>query len=360
MKKIFLILCLLLPLSLQAVPVQKLYEVEVAVADQSSGERLKGMSAAIKEVLVRLSGNKAIVGEPVLASAIASPGRYVKGYRYERREQATVELDFLLVSFSPKALQGLLVENQLPIWPEQRTDVLVWLAVDERARPYIIKDNPLNIINQAINDAAINRGLPLSWPLDSDIDSGKVRATDIKAGFQQQIISASKDYAAHGILIGYLKKLSKDKWQGEWQLVRQDKAVNWSSDIASLDDVMLSGVDPVADTLASEFSILGGDEQGLLLVNVRNINNLESYAVSRAYLQDLLITSDVGVVKVMNDAVDYQLRLRGKAGEFVRAINLGGKMRIVPKVIVTQNIDPESRLETTTTTEPDYVLELIP
>ena len=360
MKKILLTLCLLLPLGLQATQVPELYEVEVAVADQSSGERLKGMSAAIKEVLVRLSGSKAIVDEAVLASAIASPGRYVKGYRYERREQADTELDFLLVNFSSQALQDLLVESRLPIWPEQRAEILVWLAIDERPRPYVVKDNPLNIINQAINSAAASRGLPLSWPLDSDVDSGKVRATDIKAGFQQQIISASKDYAAHGILVAYIKKLSEEKWQGEWQLVREGKAVSWSSDVASLDDVMLSGVDAVADILAGEFSILSGDEQGLLLVTVRNINNLQRYAKSRAYLQDLLITSDVGVVKVMRGAVDYQLRLRGKAEEFVRAINLGGQMRIVPQVIVTQNINPENRAEIIAPNQSDYILELIP
>lgn len=359
MKKILFIVSLLLPFSLFAAQVQDLYQVEVSVEDQSSGERLKGMSVAIKEVLVRVSGSKAVVDDPALSAATASPGRYVKGYRYERRQQGVDELDFLLVSFSAKALQSLLVEKQLPIWSAQRPEVLVWLAVDERTRPYIAKDKPMNVVNQAINGAAIARGLPLSWPLDTDVDSGKVRAADVKAGFVQQVIDASKDYAAHAVLIGHVKSLSNNTWQGQWQLVREGKAVSWDSPAADLESVMAVGVDTVADALADEFSILSGNGQGLLLVQVKNVIDLEGYATTRAYLQDLLITSNVAVVRVHSGVVEYQLRLRGQADEFIRAINLGGKMRVIPKVITSNNIDPTQRLEVKDLSQPDYILELI-
>ena len=360
MKKIFITLCLLLPLMLQAAQEKDLYQVEVQVADQSTGERIKGMSAAIKEVFVRVSGSKLIVDDSELAAAIVSPGRYVEGYRYEQRQKGTETLNFLLFSFSAKALESLLVKKKLPIWPAPRPDVLVWLAVEKRSRPYVVKDEPLNIINQAVIRAAISRGLPLSWPLNTDIDAGKVRAPDIRAGFVKQIAEASKDYSIDNILIGHVKHHSSGHWSGEWKLVRKGQTESWEGDSLDLQGVVSAGIDAVADTLAAESSISAGDEQDLLLVKVNNVSDLEGYAGTRSYLGELLITQNIAVVKVHDNAVEYQLRLRGKAEEFLRAINLGGEMRVVPQVVTADHIDPQSREGASDLSQPDYTLELTP
>lgn len=361
MKKILFILFLLLPSFLQADQEQNMYQVEALVADQSSGERIKGMSAAIKEVLVRVSGNKSVIDEPELSAAIVSPGRYIEGYRYEKRQQGNGSVDFLLVSFSAQALQNLLVEKNLPVWSAQRPNVLVWLAVERQSRPYIAKDSPLNTVNQAINRASTSRGLPLSWPLDTDVDSGKVRVADITAGFVEQIVEASRDYSAHAILIGHVKELSGSRWQGKWRLVRDGQSTDWDSDVAGLDSVVSDGIDVVADTIAAELSISSRDEQQArpLLVKVRNLDSLEGYAAARAYLYSLLVTSEVKVAKVYAQAVEYQLRLRGTPEEFARAIRLGGTMRVVPKVIEANHIEPSQRLGEVDPGQPDFILELV-
>lgn len=359
MNKILFIFGLLLSLSLQAAQVQDLYQVEVLVADQSHGERIKGMNAGIKEVLIRVSGSKSVVDNPELSAVMVAPERYVEGYRYEQRQQGADDLDFLLINFSAKALQRLLVDKGLPVWSAQRPDVLVWLAVEEHSRPYIVKDAPLNIVNQAMNTAAVGRGLPLLWPLDADVDAGTVRAADVKAGFVQEVSAASKDYSAHGILIGYVKRLPSGSWTGEWKFVHNGQVANWGGRATDLGGVMSVGVDAVADTLAAEFSILAGDEQGLLLVKIRNVTDLSGYAVTRDYLESLLITSDVAVVKVYANSVEYQLRLRSSAEEFLRAINLGGTMRLIPQVMGTNSIDPSLKKEGDDLRQPDYTLELI-
>lgn len=360
MKKLLLILCMVLPLSLQAAQIQNLYQVEVQVDGQTNGERIKAMSIAIKEVFVRISGSKLIADSPELSAAIASPGRYVEGYRYERRQQGGTEFDFLLLDFSAEALQNLLVKKQLPLWPIQRSDVLVWLAVEGRSRPFIVKDTPLNIVNQAINDAAMSRGLPLSWPLDTDVEIGKVSVSDVKAGFVKEVVAASKDYSAQAILIGHVKRLSGAAWVGKWQLVRKEQTVSWDGDATDLQTAMSIGIDKVADTLAADFSISSTGDKSLLLVKVRGINDLEGYATTRAYLEGLLITQDVAVVKVYKNSVEYQLRLRGPADELLRAINLGGSMRVVPKVVRIDSIDSLQSVDTTAPSGPDYLLELIP
>ena len=358
MKKILFIFCLLQAVSLQAAEVLDLYKVEVLVQNQSHSERIKGMRVAIKEVLVRVSGSKAVVDNPLLFSAIASASRYVESYRYDQRQQGTEILDFLLVNFSEKALQKLLVEKQLPVWSKQRPDVLLWLAVEEPSRSYILKDSSVNIVNQAINNAVMSRGLPLLRPLNSDIEAGKVRVIDIKVGFEQQISNASQDYTTHGVLIGYVKQLSRDSWLGKWKFVRAGQVVNWSSGPAEISTVILAGVDVVADTLSSDFAI-SAREQDSLLIRINNVSDLTQYAIVGTYLEGLLITNDIAVVKIDVNAVEYELRLLGKSEEFLRAINLGGKMRVVPQMITTNNIDSVQKQKITSINQLDYILELI-
>lgn len=342
-----------------AVQVTGLYQVSVPVEDQTSGERLKGMSSAIKEVLIRVSGSRGVVENPELSSAIVAPSRYVKGYRYEKRQLPEGDGNQLVVEFSAKAVQSLLVQKQLPVWSEQRPEVLLWLAVEERKRRYILKDSSVHLPNQAINDAAAARGLPLAWPLDSDIEIGKVKVADIKAGFDEQISKASKDYNPHGILVGYIKELRNGSWLGRWQLVRGGQVTRWKSEEGSLSTVMQSGIDPVADVLAEEFAIAGVGETGAepLRVKVENVNTLDHYADSRAYLDSLLITDKVNVIQVHKDYVEYQLSLRGQHNEFVRAIQLGRTMRILPQVIESDTVVPDPELSST---KPDLILELIP
>ena len=59
-----------------------LYTGQVPVGSQSEQDLAAGLSAALGQVLVRLTGDNAVLTRPGVAKAIAQPNRYVQQYQY--------------------------------------------------------------------------------------------------------------------------------------------------------------------------------------------------------------------------------------------------------------------------------------
>jgi hypothetical protein len=59
-----------------------LYTAQVPVASQADEERGAALKAAMAQVVVKVSGDAAIVGKPEIAKAIASADKYVQQYQY--------------------------------------------------------------------------------------------------------------------------------------------------------------------------------------------------------------------------------------------------------------------------------------
>jgi len=75
-----LLLCLLLlaPLALA----DGLYTGQVPIASQSEADTATALAAALGQVLVKLTGDNAVLNRPGVAKAVAQPNRYVQQYRY--------------------------------------------------------------------------------------------------------------------------------------------------------------------------------------------------------------------------------------------------------------------------------------
>jgi hypothetical protein len=77
-----LVLLLSLLLSAPFAVADSLYTGQVPVASQSEQDLATGLSAALGQVLVRLSGENTLLNRPGVAKAIAQPNRYVQQYQY--------------------------------------------------------------------------------------------------------------------------------------------------------------------------------------------------------------------------------------------------------------------------------------
>jgi hypothetical protein len=59
-----------------------LYTGQVTVVSQSEQDLATGLSAALGQVLIRLTGDNAVLTRPGVAKAVAQPNRYVQQYQY--------------------------------------------------------------------------------------------------------------------------------------------------------------------------------------------------------------------------------------------------------------------------------------
>lgn len=359
LKALFWGVILLLVCGVAQAATMKFDHVQVELEDQTSGQRLKGFSAAMKEMLVRISGQDVIVDEPVLAKLITAPSRYIKGYRYGG--VSSNNLQRLDIQFNTQPLKELLLKNSLPVWPIPREEVLVWIAVREGNKQYIAKESSVSKFSDAVTAAAQRRGVPLVWPLTADIESGRVSRADITGGFARRVQEASKDYASQGILLVDVQKKRGDSWSAQWRLLQGEQESQWSSDNGELADVLNQGFAKVASVYAGKYAIVLGENQDsqLLSLQVQGIDSLDRYAQAKAYLQGVLATEDVQVVKLSTDRVIFQMSLNAGKAALERSIGLSRVMRIVPQEASAVNVEPVAAPESASDIPVDLHLELL-
>jgi hypothetical protein len=101
--------------SLPAGAATGLYAGEVPVSSQADGERAEALKAALAQVVIKVSGDAAVVGRPEVAKAIANADKYVQQFQYaqgvvtDSSGQAQVRLS-LIAQFGREAIDRLLAD----------------------------------------------------------------------------------------------------------------------------------------------------------------------------------------------------------------------------------------------------------
>jgi hypothetical protein len=107
-----LLFCLLLLAPLASA--DSVYTGQVPVASQSEADTASALSAALGQVLIKLTGDNGVLNRPGVAKAVAQPNRYVQQYRYAQdvaseSGQPQVRLS-LVAQFDHAAIDKLLAD----------------------------------------------------------------------------------------------------------------------------------------------------------------------------------------------------------------------------------------------------------
>ena len=258
-----------------------LYQASVPLKGGTEADRAAGFGEALRVAAVRASGRRDAGANPTIASAAADPSRYVQQY--------SVTPDHLLkVGFDGRAVEQLLQQAGLPLWPAERPVTLVQLFVPSvagGARAVLASERPPE--RDQLERAAQVRGLPIAWP-QQPVDLAAARAR-----------LAAPGAAAQGVLVGVASGAGID-----WSFAQLDTRTQGRGPAAT-------GADLAADALAARYA--PGSTRGVGNVSVRigAVNDLAAYAALLEYLQSLSLVRGVAVEQVTGDTVQLGLALRG-------------------------------------------------
>jgi hypothetical protein len=331
--KIFCLLLLLLPQLTLAVKVQGLYEVEVAVSDQSETARNRAMQTAFRMVLIKLTGDRQAPGRTALQPLMKQAQKYLQQYRYrdvvleqelDDGEMAEITETRLWVKFDEPSLNQALRDLSVPVWGRERPSTLLWLGLgDEEGRRLVgLEDAPEQI--QAIEERASQRGISIIYPLLDLDDTAALRASDIWGGFRQPVFNASSRYHADAILTGTIESPVAGIWEGQWTAYINNQMASWTSEADLLLAVLDEGIDNLADILASQFArtpVFSGVNE--VSLSVADVFNTDQYAKVLKYLSSLNSVSDVEVTEVEEGKVTFILQVHGGELAVIQAIELG-------------------------------------
>ncbi len=325
-----------------------LYAATIPVASQDQGERQQAFRRAFEQVLIKASGNRTTPGHPVITKALAQPERYVAQFRYlgelepsARYGESPTRALRLWTRFDAAAVRVLLRDANVPAWGQVRPSVLLWFALEQANGPVVFGADSSSRLTAVLEDAAAQRGLPLILPLLDLEDRSRLSASNLWAGFEEDILAASRRYQSEAVLVARAYHSLSGQWEARWRLfLAGSSSRDWSARGAALEPLLEEGVHQAAGYIAERFLAVsrstGAD--GIELV-VGGINTLSDYAHILSYLEALEVVSSVQVEKLQGDQVWFLVMARGGIAAMRDALALNRKL--IPVGAATEALEFE-------------------
>lgn len=320
-----------------AAQVEGLYTAEVETTSKEESERNLALGKALRDVLVKVTGERDPQTYPGVVPAMSDPSKYVEqfGYRVETIEtivESEIEDPFeesvdkltLWARFDSRAIDGLIRDAGLPIWGKTRPSMIMWLALEDQSGRFLVGAEDSPTITEVLHYAAQARGLPFVVPLMDLVDLSAVSVSDVWAGFPDKILSASRRYRADAVLLARVHQFNSDQWEARWRLFLGDTLHDWVLSNEELDGLLAQGLNQAVDVVAAQFvQTAGGVGDELIEIVVNDIRTLGDYARTLNYLQALDGVSRVDVDGALGSRIRFSLTIRGGSPAFNQVIGFG-------------------------------------
>ena len=308
-----------------------LYEAEIPVADKQAGSREAALSAALRQVLIKLTGRRDPGSGPVVAEALRAPGRFVQQYQY-RAPAATGEDEapelLLWTRFDADVVDAVVRDAGFPVWGRTRPALLLWTALDDGTTQELLGPDDLAGVIAGIERGASLRGIPIVVPLLDLEDQIAISSNDLWAGFFDPIRAASARYETEAVLVVRVRRLLENLGEAQWTLLLPDgSAQHWQtqSDVEAL--LLEDGMHAAADLLAERYSSIAGvGGPGQVSVVVTGISSVDDYARALTYLDSLEEVEHVEVAQVQTGQVRFDLQVRGGRAAIRQVVGLGSTL----------------------------------
>jgi hypothetical protein len=249
-----------------------------------------------------VTGRRTADEEAVFAPLVNNARRYVQQFRTAQDNQ-------LWVSFDGSAIERWLTQNGQPLWGHERPSTLVWLSVATGPPSgAVVSADDTSELKDAIDAAALLRGIPLVWPPGASANAAANAPADLahRLGADAVLIGRANSAAATAAV--------------RWTLQFQDRSSEFSG--------ALDGVNRAADLYAGLFAASG--TLAPVDIEVSGVADLREYANVQTYLESLTFITHVGVLALTADAVRFRLTTRGGIEPLAHALSLNGKLQPLP------------------------------
>ncbi|GAA5189720.1 DUF2066 domain-containing protein [Ferrimonas gelatinilytica] len=327
MRTFLFLLAFCLSAGARAVTVEDLYRGQVPVDSRSAQERQQGVRAALAQVIVRVTGDEALLADESVRSVLGRADRFLLSFGYG-------EAGMLQVDFDGERIRQALQAAELPLWGAQRPQTLVWLAGAGDGAPQLLGEsdewaNPLS-------NSGERRGVPVLLPILDLEDSLAVEVNDVWGGFPSKVLEASTRYGSD-----FVASVRLEQSQGQWQYalalyelrseaviprpVFRDRGQGETPE-AALDALVATLAKYYAGRYAAVFS--GSADTAQLRFEIPK--GLAPLIALERYLESLTPVRSVTIVEVGQGEVQFSLELVGGIAEVEQLMGLNPAITALP------------------------------
>lgn len=372
MRQLALLVLGMIALPAMALTNVDLYRTEIVLDQTVDNADAQARAEGMKEVIVKASGDRNAVTNPVVQKALKQSAQYLAQLSYG---QANGE-QTLRMGFSAPHIRSLLSQAQLPVWPAARANLLVWLVEEGQADRHIVWEHSNSAVLTQMQAEAEKRGLPLTVPVGDFDDITGVAVSDLWGGFIQPVGQASQRYPVDAVLVV--------KAQGNslrWTLYDQKPAtigitrqapLSGSNNGADAADKMIN---QISDYYAKKSAVVVASESSQAIkVRFTELNDAVGFFTLENQLKKLSSVASLDILKIQGNQVTFNVHLLSSEQEFEQEVNrLGDLVQresvteqpqiVVPEVTTVESGSEsvvEQNIETTTQGEQSTALEVQP
>jgi len=312
-------LSLLAAANVTAADPSSLYTARVAVDAANPQSRERAYEAALLQVLLRITGPQNALPPDRIKEWFPNPSRYVMQYR-------PGEGNTLWVTLDGGTLEQVLRQAGYTVWGADRPLTVVWLAVDwgEGEREIVASDDPERdvaqsrsidrnrLLRERVQEVALERGVPVVFPLLDAQELEAVSFSDIWGGFNDRLLEASRRYGANSVLVGRVRPDTAQR--NRWTYFFGGERREWTGEPEE-------AINLLANTLAEQFAISSNAPLESISLTVSGINSIAAYGEVHSFMQNLQGIERLAVETVSGDRIRYQVEAHGGRERLQRSLD---------------------------------------
>ncbi len=328
---IFAIVLAFLPLLARAETVNDLYRTVVPVADQSKAEQLRAMRIGLGKVLVKVTGDS----QAITNVAFSNPERYVTefgyvGYRDPQAPEAAASGTGMSLSYAASAIDRLLRQYQLQVWPSDRPALLVWMVVDGAGGKSFVTQENMPAAVSSLKLLMEDRGAPLILPLLDLQDTRNVSENDIWNLNFSKLALAAERYKTNAWLAIRFYQSSSGQWRAA-RLLNLNGEDDLQNVVANTLPALINKIIPEAvDSLARHYAYVPKMDTEEVMLHLENINDYKNFNQAVGYLESLEVVRRLTVGEVDDHRLMLRLFVEGEVNLLLDTLRRDKRMTEKP------------------------------
>ncbi len=338
---LFVLVILVLSDAVMAIEVTDLYQGIVPVESRDNvRERQQAFNEALRQVLLKITGNSTIYNQPLIRRALTNADDYVETWSYRTVTSTRGEDDTsgeapgieLTVTFFEPEVLALLDSAGIPLWPRNRPYTLVWLVIqDELGGRQLVgsssRDN-LDILSM-LESGAQRRGLPVLLPILDFEDLRAVSTNDVWNMDTERLLAASARYQSESVLVIRLFRTLAGDVLGRSNYLFRNQVFELELFEESVETLVEQSIALAVDELSAYYAVLlsGTDSSMEVNLTVNGITSAEDYASLLGYIAQLTDVNEHHIVRVKDQTIQLKLVTGGQLRQLVETIALNRNMQ---------------------------------
>jgi hypothetical protein len=231
-----------------------LYQARVHVTGKEEPAQSRGFAAGFVDVLVKLTGDPALAGDPAVAALAPDVGSLVAAFDYRdlmagipvHDEQGTRQRPFILtIDFDPAKIDAVLKSLARSPWMPARPRLFLFVVVDNGTAPYLLTSDDARGRDQreALADAAWRYGLPVGLPKKTSLSELGLFVETLPRAPLARLQAVAKNMGGDLALAGTLTWSPQALgWTAAWRFAVEGKTYAWSIEKVSFDEAFRSAM----------------------------------------------------------------------------------------------------------------------